>query len=157
MVDPFVDPSSIPQLREILRLRLLAKVRTFEAFCEKEDRLFQVVTIGGRPLALGRTMVMMSSVSPNPAFSNGTHAEHRSRWQAAWLDLHPDAYYLPYDRPTEPGQSVVLQPYLLSVECQHEHLSVPLDWLREQVSSGVTKRVITQATRFEMGTRYRGE
>jgi len=153
---PVVDASSIPQLREIFRLKLLAKVRTFEAFCEKGDRLFQVVAIGNRPLALGRTMVMMSTVSPNPAFRRGTHAQHRSRWQAAWLDLDSDAYYLPHD-PPRPGQSVVLQPYRLSVECQHEHLSVPLDWLREQVSSGVTERVITQATRFEMGTRYRGE
>jgi hypothetical protein len=48
-------------------------------------------------------------------------------------------------------------PYRLSAECKHQRLSVPGDWLREQLEKGVTKRIIDNATRFEIGTRPRGE
>ena len=35
---------------------------------------------------------------------------------------------------------------------KHEQLPVPMVWLREQLSAGVSKRVMTQAIRLEMGT-----
>lgn len=102
-------------------------------------------------------MTLTGALSPNPAFRRSTHAAHRSSLEAAWLDLNWDAYYMPPEDPPAPDRSVVLKPYLLSAQCQHERLPVPLDWLREQVNAGVSKRVITQTVRFEMGTRYRGE
>lgn len=154
--EPWVDPASIPELAAILRRNWLSKVRIYEGWCENGDRLLQVVKVQGRPLALARTAARASTGSPNPAFRRAAHWDHRSQWEAAWLDLSWDAYYAPHDTP-EPGQSVVLQPYRLSTQCQHERLSVPLNWLREQVNAGVSKRLITQAVRFEMGTRYRGE
>jgi hypothetical protein len=151
---PWVDPASIPELVEILRRKWLSKVRIYEGWCENGDRLLQVIKVQGRDLALARTAARTATGSPNPAFRRGAHWDHRSYWQAAWLDLSWDAYYMPHD-PPEPGQSVALQPYLLSAQCQHEWLSVPLDWLRDQVNTGVAKRVITPAVRFEMGTRPR--
>jgi hypothetical protein len=153
---PWVDPASIPELAEILRRRLLSKVRIFEV-CENGDRLLQVVKVQRRPLALAQRMIRTGLTgSPNPAFRRDPRLAHRADYEAAWLDLNWDAYYAPHGPPA-PDRSVVLQPYLLSAQCQHERLPVPLNWLREQVKAGVSKRVITQAVRFEMGTRYRGQ
>jgi hypothetical protein len=151
---PWVDPTNIPELAEILRRKWLSKVRIYEGWCENGDRLLQVIKVRGRPLALARTAARTSIGSPNPDLRRGPHFDHRSHWEAAWLDLSWDVYFLPHD-PPELGQSVVLQPYLLSVQCQHERLPVPLAWLRDQVNAGVSKRVITPAVRFEMGTRPR--
>ena len=99
------------------------------------DRLLQVITVKGRPLALARAAALASTGSPIRPSRRG-HLDHRGYWQAAWLDLSGDAYYLPHD-PPKPGESVVLQPYLLSAQCQHERLAVPFRWLREQVEVGV--------------------
>lgn len=165
--DPWVDPASIPELAEILRRRLLSKVRIFEGWCENGDRLLQVVKVQGRPLALARTAARASTGSPDPAFRRGAHFDHRSHWEAAWLDLSWDAYFVPIMVPAEDShwrgqhdssgpRQRVLKPYLLSAQCQHGTLPVPLDWLREQVDAGVSKRVITQAARFEMDVRRRG-
>jgi hypothetical protein len=156
LCEPRVDPASIPELAEILRRRMLSKVRIFEGWCENGDRLLQVIKVQGRPLALAQRMILASTESPNPAFRRGTRAAHRADYEAAWLDLNWDAYYAPHGPPA-PDRSVVLRPYLLSAQCQHDRLPVPLDWLREQVNAGISKRVITQAVRFEMGTRYRGQ
>jgi hypothetical protein len=153
---PWVDPASIPELAEILRRKWLSKVRIYEGWCENGDRLLQVINVQGRPLALAQTAARASTGSPDPAFRRGAHFDHRSHWEAAWLDLSWDAYFLPHD-PPERGQSVVLHPYLLSVQCQHERLAVPLEWLRDQVNTGVSKRVITAAVRVEMGSRPRGQ
>jgi hypothetical protein len=155
-VSPLVDPASIPELAEILRRRLLSKVRIFEGWCQNGDRLLQVVMVQGRPLALAPRMIKTSNASPNPAFQRGTHAAHRSKFNAAWLDLNWDAYYLPH-APPEPGQSLRVVPYRLSAQCQHERLAVPLDWLREQVNAGVAKQIITDTIRWQMGARPRGE
>jgi hypothetical protein len=148
---PWVDPVSIPELAEILRRNWLSKVRIYEGWCENGDRLLQVIKVQGRPLALAQAAARASTGSPNPAFRVGAHWDHRSYWQAAWLDLSWDAYFLPHE-PPELGETVVLQPYLLSAQCQHERLSVPLAWLRDQINGGVAKRVITSAVRLEMGT-----
>jgi hypothetical protein len=149
--EPWVDPATIAELAEIIRRKWLSKVRIYDGWCENGDRLLQVIKVQGRPLALARTAARASTGSPNPAARRGAHWDHRSHWEAAWLDLSWDAYFLPHE-PPQPGQSVVLQPYLLSVQCQHERLSVPLAWLRDQINGGVSKRVITSAVRFEMGT-----
>jgi len=153
---PWVDPAAIPELAEILRRRLLSKVRIFEARCEKSDRLLQVVKVHGRPLVLAEAMSV--AATPNPR--RAEHSEHRSHYQAAWLDLSWDAYFARiWVRPEESqfldtqhdsGQWV-LKPYWLSAQCRHENLPVPLDWLREQVNAGIRKRVITNETRVEMG------
>jgi hypothetical protein len=139
------DLTNIPELHEILRRRLLSKIRIFEGWCEKGDRLFQVVEVHGRPLALAKAMSVAATGSPGRA----EHSEHRANYQAAWLDLSWDAYVARI--------SGRVTPYLLNAQCQHEHLPVPLDWLREQVSAGVSKCVITPAVRLEMGRRRRGE
>jgi hypothetical protein len=160
---PWVDPANIPELMEIVRRRLLSKVRIFEARCEKSDRLLQVVEVRGRPLAFAQAMAISSTGSPNPAFRRSAHANHRSHLQAAWLDLTWDVYFARiWVRPEEsqflvtqhdsPGSGEwVLKPYQLNAQCQHEHLYVPLAWLRDQVNTGIRKRVITNETRFEMG------
>ena len=145
------DLTNIPELHEIIRRRLLSKVRIFEIRCEESDRLVQVLRVHGRPLALAKAMSLATTGSPNPR--RAEHAEHRSNYQAAWLDLSSDAYVA---RIPSQGQWVTT-PYLLNAQCQHEHLPVPLDWLREQVSAGVSKCVITPAVRLEMGRRRRGE
>jgi hypothetical protein len=143
------DLTNIPELHEIIRRRLLSKVRIFEGWCENGDRLFQVLKVHGRPLALAKVMSVAATGSPNPAFRRGTHAAHRADYEAASLDLSWDAYVARIA-----GR---VTPYLLNAQCQHEHLPVPLDWLREQVSAGVSKCVITPAVRLEMGRRRRGE
>jgi hypothetical protein len=153
--EPWVDPATIPELAEIIRRKWLSKVRIYEGWCESGDRLLQVVKVQGRPLALARAAARASTGSPNPAFRSGPHWDHQSYWQAAWLDLSWDAYYLPHDAPRR-GQSVVLHPCLLSAECQHGSLSVPLEWLRLQLGAGASKRVITEAVRLEMGAPRRG-
>jgi hypothetical protein len=79
---PWVDPASIPELAEILRRDLLRKVRIFEVRCEKSDRLVQVVRVQGRPLALAQAMSVATTLNPRRA----QHSEHRSHYQAAWLD-----------------------------------------------------------------------
>ena len=156
--EPWVDPASIPELTEILRRRLLSKVRIYEGWCENGDRLLQVIQVQRRPLALAEAMSVAATGSPNAR--RAEHAEHRSHRQAAWLDLSWDAYFARiWVRPEESqfldtqhdsGQWV-LKPYWLSAQCRHENLPVPLDWLREQVNAGIRKRVITNETRVEMG------
>lgn len=153
--DPWVDPATIPELREILRRRLLSKVRIFEGWCDQGDRLLQVVKVGGRPLALALRALHTTAFqvgSPGPR----QHLEHRIPGQAMWLDLDWKLYYVPFAPPAA-GESKQIYPIRLGAQCAHQRLSVPADWLREQVSAGVAKRIITNATRFEMGTRYRGE
>jgi hypothetical protein len=152
---PWVDSTTIPELVAILSRGWLSRVRIFEGWCENGDRLLHVVKVQGRPLALARAAARASTGSPNPAFRRAAHWDHQSYWQAAWLDLSWDTYYLPHDAPRR-GQSVVLHPYLLSAECQHGSLSIPLEWLRGQVEAGASKRVITEAVRFEMGAPHRG-
>jgi hypothetical protein len=78
---------------------LLSKVRIFEARCEKSDRLLQVVKVQGRPLALAQRMILTATGSPNPAYRRGTRAAHRADYEAAWLDLSWDTYYMPHDPP----------------------------------------------------------
>ena len=166
LAEPWVDPAAIPELAEILRRGLLSTVRSFEGWCENGDRLLQVVKVHGRPLALAKAMSVAPTASPNPR--RAEHSEHRSHYQAAWLDLSWDAYVAHIWVPPEesrllvtqqtssgPGQWV-LKPYLLTAQCRHGSLPVPLDWLREQVEAGVSKRVITQAVRLELVTRRGG-
>jgi hypothetical protein len=54
-------------------------------------------------------------------------------WQAVWLDLDPAA-----------------GPRQLKVECAHGSLSLPVDWLRRQIQSGIANRVVDAAARAEM-------
>jgi hypothetical protein len=129
---PWVDPSTVPELVEILRRSWLSKVRIFDGRCEKGDRLLQVVTVNGRPLALARAAAP-ATTGFNPAFLRRGRRDHQAYMQAAWLDdLSGDTRWL-------------------SAQCQHQSLSIPFRWLREQVEAGTSKRVITEAVRLEMG------
>jgi hypothetical protein len=151
----WVDPATVPELAEILRRGWLSKVpRIFEGWCENGDRLLQVIKVHGRPLALARCAIPATgSQEPNPA----ARTAHRGAWNAMWVDLPPEAYYKPQEVP-ELGETygyVVVdaprKPYRLSVECRHQALSIPADWLRGQVAAGVAKRVIDARTRSEIG------
>jgi hypothetical protein len=142
--DPWVRPATIPELYEILRRGLLTKVRMFELRCENDDRLLQVLQINRRPLAITKAGLKVSGrkVGGGPT---GTRLEHRGTMQALWLDLPIEAY-----RGSSGGYR------RLTAECAHERLSVPPDWLIAQLQSGRKKRIITDATRWEMGSRLRG-
>lgn len=84
--EPWVDPASIPELAEILRRRLLSKVRIFEGWCENGDRLLQVIKVQRRPLALAQRMIRTGPTgSPNPAFRRDPRLAHRADYEAAWL------------------------------------------------------------------------
>lgn len=155
-LDPVVDPATIPELATILRSGLLSKVRVFEAWCTQGDRLAQVVRVAGRPLALSRTVTQKVSTNLGRSELNSTKWEHRGGVLAMWLDLDWNRYYLPYN-PPKLGESVVLQPIGFPSQCQHERASIPGFWLCQQVQEGVTKRVIDDAARWEMGIRRRGE
>jgi hypothetical protein len=156
--EPFVKTESIPELQMIMQRGWMSKVRIFDGWCEYGDRLFQVVKVQNRPLALARRAIVTSTASPNPAYRRPPHTAHRAAWNAMWLDLDPLAYYRQHETPDLGELGIhILTPYRLSAECQHQRLSVPGDWLREQVDKGIESRIIDNATRFEMGTRQRSE
>jgi hypothetical protein len=154
---PWVDAETIPELRNILRDGRFSKVRIFEAWCEKGDRLAHVLRIRGRPLALALQMVKTSEIYAGAPKRNRSRLDHRSHAVAMWLDLDWHLYYLPSEEPKWPGQPRVLHPLVLGAQCQHERAPIPGAWLKEQVEKGIRKRVIDDATRWEMGVRRRGE
>jgi hypothetical protein len=55
-----------------------------------------------RPLALAEAMSVAATGSPNPRPAE--HSEHRSKYQAAWLDLSWDAYFARIIVPPEESQ-----------------------------------------------------
>jgi hypothetical protein len=57
--------------------------------------LLQVIKVQRRPLALAQRMIVASTSSPTPAFQRGTRAAHRAGYEAAWLDLSHDVYFVP--------------------------------------------------------------
>lgn len=137
--DPWVDPADVPELTEILRRGLLGRVRIFEGWCEKGDRLVQVVTVNNRPLALCRE-----------AAAGRSH--HRNHWRGMWLDLDARLYYADYpDEPLPPGEPRTLTPLLLGAQCQHQHANTPAWWLRQQLELGVSRVVMDEATRWSIG------
>jgi hypothetical protein len=157
--DPWVDLSTVPELQAILRRGLLSKARIFSAWCEKGDgkgdRLLQVVRVGGRPLAFAR------GASPTGVAQVGAPTRHTMRHRVQprmgmWLDTNPGLYYLPLEPPPV-GESRVLIPLRFAGQCQHEHVSIPADWLRAQVERGVRYRVIDGAVRRAAGITRLGE
>jgi hypothetical protein len=140
--DPWVKPANIPELYEILRRGLLGKVRIFELRCENNDRLLQVLQINRRPLAITKAGLKHSTFQVGVG-NTGTRLAHRGTVQALWLDLPIEAY-----RGPSGGYR--------TAECAHERVSVPADWLITQLQAGGKKRIITDATRWEMGSRPRG-
>ena len=149
----FVDPATVPELATILRAKLRAKVRLFDAFCEQGDRLVEVLRVRGRPLAITRMATTLISVQDGAPELTRTRTRHRAGHHGMWLDLPPEAYYAPLDRPLQVGESVERIPHLLHPECQHENVPVPGWWLRHQISSQVRRRLIDASARQEMGVR----
>jgi hypothetical protein len=152
--DPWADPASIPELQVIIRRRLLSKVRIYEGWCENGDRLLQVIKVNGRPLVLARSMLKVGGGGSTPL-------AHRSTGQAMWLDLPIDTY-IGSRRPVSLDATGRLEiervSFLrISAQCAHERISIPADWLIRELEQGVTKRIITETTRMEMGTRSRGK
>jgi hypothetical protein len=161
--DPWADPSTIPELQVIIRRRLLSKVRIYEGWCENGDRLLQVIKVNGRPLVLARGMLKVGG-------GGSTRLAHRSTGQAMWLDLPIDTY-IGSRRPLSldttgnrrqigaalPVRSEEVSFMRISAQCAHERISIPADWLIRELRQGVTKRIITEATRMEMGARSRGK
>jgi hypothetical protein len=149
LAEPWVDPATIPEVVTILSRGWLSKVRIFGGWCGNGDWLCQAIRVQSRPLALARRP---ATVATTPA-----RTAHRAAWTAMWLDLPPEAYYEPQEAP-ELGERygyVVVdaprKPYRLSAECRHQALSIPGNWLREQVAAGVAKRVLDARTRSEIG------
>jgi hypothetical protein len=161
--DPWADPSTIPELQVIIRRRLLSKVRIYEAWCENGDRLLQVINVNGRPLVLVRSMLKVGG-------GGSTRLAHRGTGQAMWLDLPIDTY-IGSRRPLSLDTTGMVVPagaatfvrmeevsfIQISAQCAHERLPIPADWLIRELRQGVTKRIITEATRMEMGSRRRDE
>jgi hypothetical protein len=148
--EPWVYLSTIPELETILRRGLLSKVRIFEAWCEKGDRLAQVIRVGGRPLALtGRLLGPMGIMQAGAP--SRTKLWARVPRHGMWLDMNPGLYYVPTEPPTPDASSWEVHPLRISGQCQHENVSIPTDWLRTQVEKDVRKRVIGAAARREMG------
>ena len=144
--EPWVeDLTTVPGLQAILRRGLLSKARIFSAWCEKGDRLMQVVRVGGRPLAIAR------EARPTVVMQAGAPTRHTMRHRVQpnkgmWLDLDAHLYYLPVE-PAPVGESRALAPLRFAAQCQHEHVSIPADWLRAQVEQGARYRVIDAAAR----------
>jgi hypothetical protein len=151
--DPWADPSTIPELQVIIRRRLLSKVRIYEGWCENGDRLLQVIKVNGRPLALARSMLKVGG------YRQDTHLAHRGTGQAMWLDLPIDTYIGSRRRLSldTPGRIEEVSFLRISAQCMHERISIPADWLIAELRQGVTKRIITETTRMEMGARSRSK
>jgi hypothetical protein len=150
--DPWADPSAIPELQEIIRRRLLSKVRIFEGWCENGDRLLQVIKVRDRPLALARGMLKVGG-------GGATRLAHRGTGQAMWMDLPIDTY-ITSRRPMSldpTGKTWEVSFLRISAQCAHERLSIPADWLIRQLRADAKKVIINDAVRMEMGTRRRGE
>ena len=150
--DPWADPSTIPELQVIIRRRLLSKVRIYEGWCENGDRLLQVIKVNGRPLVLARSMLKVGG-------GGSTHLAHRNTGQAMWLDLPIDTY-IGSRRPLSldtTGRIEEVSFLRISAQCAHERIAIPADWLIQELRQGVTKRIITETTRMEMGARSRGK
>jgi hypothetical protein len=150
---PMVYLSEIPELQTILRRGLLSKVRIFEAWCEStknRDRLAQVLKVGGRPLAFARelrgTGMMQVGAPSRYKMRNVTPPRY-----GMWLDMDPGIYYVPREPPTPGATSWEVHPLRIGGQCRHEHVSIPADWLREQIEMGVRKRVIDAKARREIG------
>jgi hypothetical protein len=130
---PWVDPASISELAEILRRRLLSKVRIFEVRCEKSDRLVQVLRINGRPLALTQAGLKVGTTQAGVGHT-GTRLAHREFHEAMWLDLPPEVY-----RVTREKTSMVLR---IAAECAHERITIPADWLIHELETGNNKVIL---------------
>jgi hypothetical protein len=150
--DPWADPSTIPELQVIIRRRLLSKVRIYEGWCENGDRLLQVIKVNGRPLVLARSMLKVGG-------GGSTRLAHRNTGQAMWLDLPIDTYIgsrHPLSLDTT-GRIEEVSFLRIGAQCAHERISIPADWLIRELRQGVSKPIITEATRMEMGARSRGK
>jgi hypothetical protein len=147
--DPWVKPADIPELYEILRRGLLSKVLAFELRCENNDRLLQVLQVNRRPLAITKAGLKVGG-------NGGTRLEHRGTIQALWLDLPIEAYITSSRNLDPDGRSREVFLRRLTAECAHERVSIPADWLIQQIQTGAKKVILTEATRMEMGSRPRG-
>jgi len=134
--DPWVDPATIPELTVILRRRLLSKVRIFAAWCERGDRLAQVIRVNGRPLALDRQLGQHSLIVEGDPEASRTTVAHRLQVWAMWLDLDWSLYYLPYEPPGARGVAGA-EAACAGSQCQLENAPIPAYWLRQQVEAGV--------------------
>jgi hypothetical protein len=152
--DPAAQLADIPELHEILRRGLLSKVRVFELRCGNSDRLLEVLQINRRPLAITKAGLKVSGFQVGVG-NTGTRLEHRGTMQALWLDLPIEAY-IGSKRPLGP-KTWEVSFRRLTAECAHERVSIPADWLIQQMQAGTKKVILTDATRMEMGARRRGE
>jgi hypothetical protein len=131
--DPWADPANIPELHEILRHRLLSKVRIFEIRCKESDRLAQVLRINGRPLALTQRGLKVGTTQVGVGHT-GTRLKHRGTHEAMWLDLAPEVYRLTVEKTT-----IVLR---IAAQCAHERVSLPADWLIHELKAGTNKIIL---------------
>ena len=140
--DPqFVHPAEVPELAPILRAGLRSKVRLFDLWCPKGDRLIEVLRVAGRPLAISRSDRLHHIVHLDDGQELRWHVEG-GRFERRWGGRESDVGMWVDD-------VAVLPP--LPCSCAHERIPVPGEWLRRQLTEGVRKRVLDQATRAELG------
>jgi len=127
-----VIPAEVPELWPILRAGLRSRVRLFDLWCPKGDRLIEVLKVAGRPLAISDHGRLRNEVR----VSGESRRQRVSRWGRRELNA---GLWVDGDE--------VLPPFPCS--CSHQRLSVPGEWLRAQLVDGVRRRVFDQATRAE--------
>jgi hypothetical protein len=137
---PFVSPAGVPELAPIIRAGLRSKVRLFDLWCTKGDRVLEVLHVAGRPIAISRSDRLRHVVHVDDGHEQRWYVEggFDGRWGgrntdvSMWVD----------------GLAVLPS---LPCSCAHERISVRGEWLRRQLAEGVRKRVLDQATRAEIG------
>jgi hypothetical protein len=128
--DSWASAADIPALAAVLRAGLLRKVRVFEVWCKSgEHRCVQVLTIDGRPLALGVQVTEHSYIVIGGTSRSMT--KHRAWTRGVWLDV---------------AQARI--PVAASCRCGDN--LVIAGWLREQIAAGRRRRVLDAGTREEI-------
>ena len=137
---PFVHPAAVPELAPIIRSGLRSKVRLFELWCLKGDRLIEVLKVAGHPFAISQSDRLNKIVHVDDGHERRWHVEG-GRFERRWGG-----------RNTDVGMGVDGLAVLPSMPCScaHERIPVPGEWLRRQLAEGVRKRVLDQAARAEI-------
>ena len=136
-----VHPAAVPELWPILRSGLRSKVRLFDLWCPKGDRLIDVLKVAGRPLAISQSDRLNHIVHTDDGNEPRWHVEG-GRFERRWGGRNIDVGMWLDGVVALPG---------LPCSCTHQRVQVPGEWLRRQLAEGVRKRVLDQATRAELG------
>jgi hypothetical protein len=129
MSDPWAadNLAAIPELAIIQRAGWLSKARIFALWCKTgEHRCVQVLTIDGRPLALGKQATL---------YRTAGGMKHRGWMRGVWLDVAPAHIPVPAE-----------------CRCSNKEY-IPAGWLAEQIAAKQKRRVLDAATLAEISRR----